>query len=292
MHDPFGPPVASIRAAVARALDEDLTPLGDITSALLPSGLQSSAEFVARASGVLAGAACATEAFVQVDASVGVTWLAVDGEDVDAKQVLGHVRGPLASILTAERTALNFVCHLSGVATLTREFVDAARASGGHARIWDTRKTTPGLRSLEKAAVRAGGGANHRGNLSDWVLLKDNHLAYLSIEDAVAKARQMWPARTVHVECDHLSQVERALATGADALLLDNMSTDEVRQCVEAVDRHAASHGRRPLLEVSGNVTLQTVAGYAATGVDCISSSALTQSAPALDIGLDIEVVR
>jgi nicotinate-nucleotide pyrophosphorylase (carboxylating) len=291
MHDPFGPPTASVRAAVARALDEDLTPLGDITSALLPDDVQASADFVSRAPGVLSGTACATETFAQVDPSVGVTWLATDGDDLDAKQVLGRVQGPLASLLTAERTALNFVCHLSGVATLTRQFVDAAKASGGHARIWDTRKTTPGLRSLEKAAVRAGGGVNHRGNLSDWVLLKDNHLAHLSIEDAVVKARQMWPARTVHVECDHLSQVERALTAGADALLLDNMSTDEVRECVEATDRHVAAHGgRRPLLEVSGNVTLQTVAGYAAIGVDCISSSALTQSAPALDIGLDIDV--
>jgi nicotinate-nucleotide pyrophosphorylase (carboxylating) len=276
---------------VARALDEDLTPLGDITSALLPPGLHASADFVARAPGVLAGTACATEAFAELDAAVTVTWLAMDGDDLDAKQVLGRVHGPLPSLLTAERTALNFLCHLSGVATLTRQFVEAAEASGGHARIWDTRKTTPGLRSLEKAAVRAGGGANHRGNLSDWVLLKDNHLAHLDIEDAVGQARQMWPARTVHVECDHLSQVERALAAGADALLLDNMTMDEVRQCVEATDRHVeANGGRRPLLEVSGNVTLQTVAGYAATGVDCISSSALTQNAPALDIGLDIEV--
>jgi len=291
MHDPFGPPVASVRAAVARALDEDLTPLGDITSALLPARLQASADFVSRAPGVLAGTACATEAFGQVDATVAVTWLATDGDDLDAKQVLGRAHGPLASLLTVERTALNFLCHLSGVATLTRQFVEAAKASGGHARIWDTRKTTPGLRSLEKAAVRAGGGANHRGNLSDWVLLKDNHLARLSIEDAVAEARRAWPARTVHVECDRLSQVERALAAGADALLLDNMTTDGVRQCVEVTDRYIeANGGRRPLLEVSGNVTLGTVAGYAATGVDCISSSALTQSAPALDIGLDIEV--
>src|SRR5262249_3377415 len=153
--------------------------------------------------------------------------------------------------------------------------------SGGHARIWDTRKTTPGLRALEKAAVRAGGGVNHRGNLSDWLLLKDNHLAHLSIEDAVIKARESWPARTVHVECDDVSQVERALAAGADALLLDNMTTEEVRECVAVADRHTSAHGgRRPLLEVSGNVTLETVGGYAATGVDCISSSALTQSAP------------
>jgi nicotinate-nucleotide pyrophosphorylase (carboxylating) len=290
MRDPFGPPLAAVRAAVARALDEDLTPLGDVTSALLPSELQASAEFVSRVPGVLAGTACATEAFAQIDESVVVTWHAADGEDVDAKQVLGEVQGPLASILTAERTALNFLCHLSGVATLTRQFVDAAKDSGGHARIWDTRKTMPGLRSLEKAAVRAGGGVNHRGNLSDWVLLKDNHLSVLGIEDAVTKARATWPARTVHVECDDRSQVERAIASGADALLLDNMSTAEVRQCVELADRLAASRGgRRPLLEVSGNVTLQTVAGFAATGVDCISSSALTQSAPALDIGLDIE---
>jgi nicotinate-nucleotide pyrophosphorylase (carboxylating) len=291
MHDPLGPPIASVRAAVARALDEDLTPLGDITSALLPPDLHASGDFVARSPGVLAGVACAAEAFAQIDASVVVTWVAGDGDDVDSKQVLGRVHGPLPSILTAERTALNFLCHLSGVATQTRRFVDAARASGGQARIWDTRKTTPGLRSLEKAAVRSGGGSNHRGNLSDWVLLKDNHLVHLSIEDAVVKSRRTWPARTVHVECDHLAQVERALAAGADALLLDNMTPDEVRRCVDAAERHAESHGgRRPLLEVSGNVTLETVGGYATTGVDCISSSALTQSAPALDIGLDIEV--
>jgi nicotinate-nucleotide pyrophosphorylase (carboxylating) len=291
MHDPLGPPIASVRAAVARALDEDLTPLGDITSALLPHELTTAADFVARSPGVLAGIACASEAFAQIDESVEVNWLAVDGDDVDAKQVLGRVQGPLRSILTAERTALNFLGHLSGVATATRRFVDAANAGDGRAAIWDTRKTTPGLRALEKAAVRAGGGVNHRGNLSDWVLLKDNHLAHLGIEDAVSRARDMWPARTVHVECDHLSQVERALAAGADAILLDNMTTNEVRECVAAADRHAAAHGgKRPLLEVSGNVTLQLVAGYAATGIDCISSSVLTQSAPVLDIGLDIEV--
>ncbi len=272
-----------------RALEEDLTPLGDITSALLPADLVASADFVARSPGVLAGVACATEAFSQVDASVDTTWWAADGDDVDAKQLLGRVEGPLASILTSERTALNFLCHLSGVATSTRRFVDAVR--GTNARIWDTRKTTPGLRALEKAAVRAGGGVNHRGNLSDWVLLKDNHIALLGIEDAVARARRQWPARTVHVECDDLSQVERALAAGADALLLDNMSPTEIEDCVAAVDAHAAGHGgRRPLLEVSGQVRLDTVAAYAATGVDTISVGALTNSAPVLDIGLDIEV--
>jgi len=282
------PPIAAVRAAVARALEEDLTPLGDITSALVPASVDATARFVARAPGVLAGVACATEAFRQVDPAAVLQWTAADGDAIDAKQSLGTVEGPLVSILAAERTALNFLCHLSGIATRTRQFVDAA---GGGARIWDTRKTTPGLRALEKAAVRAGGGANHRGNLSDWVLLKDNHIAHLGIADAVARAREQWPARTVHVECDTLAQVEQALAAGADALLLDNMTPDEVRECVALATTHAASHGvRRPLLEVSGNVTLDNVAAYAGTGADCISSGALTISAPVLDIALDIEV--
>ena len=289
MHDPLGPPIASVRVAVARALEEDLTPLGDITSALLPPTLEATADFGVRSGGVLAGVACATETFGQVDESVVVTWSAADGDEVDAKQAVGTVHGSLAAILTAERTALNFLCHLSGVATLTRRFVDAASNSAG-VRIWDTRKTIPGLRALEKAAVRAGGGVNHRGNLSDWVLLKDNHLAVLGIDDAVTRARELWPARTVHVECDDISQVERALEAGADAVLLDNMTPDEVRTCVAAVDTHEALGGRRPLLEVSGNVTLETIGAYAATGIDCISSSTLTMSAPVLDIGLDVEV--
>src|SRR5438045_2788649 len=159
-------PVGAVRAAVARALEEDLTPLGDITSALLPSGLTGNADFVVRTPGVVAGVACATETFAQVDGAVVVDWAAADGDDVDAKQVIGHVSGPLASILTAERTALNFLGHLSGIATATRTLVQAA---GDTTRIWDTRKTTPGLRALEKAAVRGGGGANPRGNHADWV---------------------------------------------------------------------------------------------------------------------------
>jgi nicotinate-nucleotide pyrophosphorylase (carboxylating) len=289
MPDPLGPPITAVRDAVLRALAEDLTPLGDVTSALLPPDLVASADFVARDPGVLAGVACATETFTQVDSSVHTTWWAGDGDHVDKKQVLGQVEGPLASILTSERTALNFLCRLSGVATSTRKYVDAVQGTG--ARIWDTRKTTPGLRALEKAAVRAGGGVNHRGNLSDWILLKDNHLALFGIEEAVARARAQWPGRTVHVECDDLSQVERALAAGADAVLLDNMTPDEVTRCVAAADDHAAAHGgRRPLLEVSGEVGLDTVARFAATGIDCISVGAITKSAPVLDIGLDIEV--
>jgi nicotinate-nucleotide pyrophosphorylase (carboxylating) len=278
------PPIAAVRAAVARALDEDLTPLGDITSGLLPDRVIGEADFVVRMPGVLAGVACATEAFAQVDPSVVVDWESQDGDEVDAKQVIGHVSGPLASILTGERTALNFLGHLSGVATLTRELVVA---TGGAARIWDTRKTTPGLRALEKAAVRAGGGANHRGNLSDWVLLKDNHLTVLGIDEAVGLAHQRWPGRTVHVECDSLDQVEQALRAGADALLLDNMSPDEVRAAVVLANDTGEP---RPLLEVSGGITRETARAYAQTGVDCISVGAITNSAPVLDIGLDIEV--
>jgi nicotinate-nucleotide pyrophosphorylase (carboxylating) len=272
--------------AVGRALDEDLTPLGDLTAALLPDDLEADARFVARAGGVVAGCDCATEAFRQVDETVLVDWRVDDGDRVAPGEVLATVRGRLAPVLTAERTALNFLGHLSGIATLTRAFVDAA-ASSGEARIWDTRKTTPGLRSLEKAAVRAGGGANHRGNLSDWVLLKDNHIARFGIAEAVARARAAWPARTVHVECDRLDQVHEALAAGADALLLDNMTPDEVRACVAAAGTDGGP--RRPLLEASGGITLDRVAAYAATGVDCISIGGLTNAAGVLDIGLDLD---
>jgi nicotinate-nucleotide pyrophosphorylase (carboxylating) len=201
--------------------------------------------------------------------------------------VLATVTGPLASVLTAERTALNFLGHLSGVATQTRAFVEAAAPL----RVWDTRKTTPGLRALEKAAVRAGGGRNHRGNLSDWVMFKDNHLTVLGIGDAVSAARDQWPGRTVHVECERLDQVRQALDAGADALLLDNMTPDEVRQAVAVADERAAATGtRRALLEVSGGITLETVGRYADTGADVVSSGSLTNSAPVLDIGLDIDV--
>jgi nicotinate-nucleotide pyrophosphorylase (carboxylating) len=278
------PPINAVRAAVARALEEDLTPLGDLTSSLLDDGITATAEFVVRADGVLAGVRCATEAFAQIDPAVVVEWSADDGDAVAAGQTVATVRGPLASILTSERTALNFLGHLSGIATLTRVFV---RAAGEGARVWDTRKTTPGLRTLEKAAVRAGGGVNHRGNLSDWIMLKDNHLTVLGIEEAVRRARERWPARTVHVECDSLDQVAQALSAGADAILLDNMSPDDVRRAVELANDEG---GQRPLLEVSGGITRETAGAYARTGVDLMSVGAITNSAPVLDIGLDIEV--
>lgn len=280
------PPVTAVREAVTRALEEDLTPLGDLTSALLPPGTATEARIVARDAGVLAGRACAAETFRQVDASIACDWRTADGDRLEPEQVIGAVSGPLASLLTAERTALNFLGHLSGIATRTRRFVDAA---GPDLAVWDTRKTTPGLRALEKAAVRAGGGANHRGGLSDWVLLKDNHLVALGIDDAVARARRRWPARTVQVECDRPDQVVAALDAGADAVLLDNMSPAEVRRCVGLAEEHAAEHrSRRCLVEISGGITLETIGTYAGTGADRVSSGSLTNSAPVLDIGLDI----
>jgi nicotinate-nucleotide pyrophosphorylase (carboxylating) len=283
--DPFP---AAVRDAVARALAEDLTPLGDVTSSLLPEGTACVADFVPRKDGVLAGTACATEAFAQLDASVEVSWVAADGDLVTAGSTIGTVSGPMASVLTGERTALNFLCHLSGVATITRRFADAA-ASGGSARIWDTRKTTPGLRTLQKAAVRAGGAVNHRGNLSDWVMFKDNHLAVLGIAEAVASAKATWPGRLVHVEATDLEQLAQALEAGADAVLLDNMTPEEAKAAVALVDDWVANKGGgRPLLECSGGITVETAGAYAAAGIDLISSSQITQSAPALDIGLDI----
>lgn len=285
MRPDLAPPRFVVVEAVGRALAEDLTPLGDLTSAVLPPDLRATARVVARESGVLAGAACAQEAFAQVDAEVDVLWRRDDGDRLEAGTEIASVTGWLGSLLTAERTALNFLGHLSGIATRTAAFVAAA---GDGARIWDTRKTTPGLRSLEKAAVRAGGGANHRGNLSDWVMLKDNHLALLGMTGAVEAARSRWPGRTIHVECDTLGQVGEALTAGADALLLDNMSPARVSEAVALVRADDGSR-RPPLLEASGGITLATVGAYAATGVDCISIGGLTNAAPVLDIGLDLD---
>jgi nicotinate-nucleotide pyrophosphorylase (carboxylating) len=282
----FSPPITAVRPAVGRALEEDLVPLGDISSALLPDDARADARFVTRADGVLAGTDCATEAFAQLDPTITCHWVAGDGDHVRAGDVLGTVEGPLAPVLTAERTALNFLCHLSGVATLTQRFVEAA---GPTITVWDTRKTTPGLRALEKAAVRAGGAVNHRGNLSEWVMLKDNHLTVLGVADGVARARAAYPGKLVHIECDTVEKVQEALEAGADALLLDNMEPEDARHCVKLADEHAAAaRRRRPLIELSGGITLETVRRFADLGADLVSSGAITNSAPVLDIGLDI----
>lgn len=274
------PPISAVREAVARAVAEDVLPLGDLTAGLLSRTTIGRAAFVSREDGVLAGRLCAAEALRQIDDSLRVTWNVDDGSPLQAGTVIGVVGGVLASILTAERTALNFLSHLSGVATLTRRYVD--NVAGTHARIWDTRKTTPGLRALEKAAVRAGGGRNHRGSLSEFVLVKDNHLGAMSITEAITRARDRWPGRVVEVECDRLDQVAEAVGAGAWMVLLDNMTPEHVREAVALVD------GRIPV-EVSGGVTLETVRAYAEAGADLISAGALTHSAPILDIGLDVE---
>lgn len=282
---PADPPRHAVRAAVELALAEDLTPLGDLSAALVPGEARASAALASRAEGVFAGRACVEEAFAQVDPEVTVHWQLGDGDDLAAGTVVARVDGPLRAILTGERTALNFARHLSGVATLTRRFVEAV---GPEVLVWDTRKTLPGLRALEKAAVRAGGGANHRGNLSDWVMLKDNHLAVLDVAAAVARAREVWPGRTIHVECDSLERAVAAAEAGADALLLDNLGPEDAAKAVTAAREALA--GRRCLIEASGGITLETVATYATTGVDAVSAGALTDSARALDLGLDVDL--
>jgi len=270
--------MTAVRGVVSRALEEDLAPLGDITGALIPVDIYVQAELVAREEGILAGRLCATEAFVQVDANVVLSWSLDDGEELDIGSRIAIVEGPLPSLLAAERTALNLLCHLSGVASLTRRYV---RAAAGQARIRDTRKTTPGLRALEKAAVRAGGGVNHRGSLSDGILIKDNHLGGLPIEALVRRARLRWPGRSIEVECDTQDQVQQALEAGADLILLDNMDPQRAAECVKRADG-------RCLVEVSGGVTLETVGAFADAGADLISVGAITHSAPILDIGLDL----
>ena len=245
------PPAPAVTEAVTRALAEDLLPLGDLTAALIPAGAHGSLAVVARAGGVLAGGRCADETFRRVDPALEVRWHRGDGDELNSGQVVAEVSGPLRSILTAERTALNFLGHLSGVASLTRQFVRVVTAVDPAVRVLDTRKTLPGLRALEKAAVRAGGGHNHRASLSDAVLVKDNHLAGMRIGEAVARALAAWPGRMVEVECDRPDQVEEACAAGATVVMLDNMTPEEAARCVALV-RAGSSFGRRPLVEVSG----------------------------------------
>ncbi len=279
MNGDFDPPAVVVSELVTRTLAEDFGALGDLTSiATIPDDATGNAGIVARRWGVLAGRASATEVFRQVDPDVTLRWSVADGDAIDVDQVLATVTGNLRSILAAERSVLNLLQHASGIATLTREYVQAAQ---GRIRIRDTRKTLPGLRAIEKAAVRAGGGFNHREGLSDAVLIKDNHLAFLDLTAAVERSKVRWPGRTVEVECDTLAQVREAVAAATDLILLDNMSPDEVREAVTAVD------GMVPL-EISGGVTFETIRDYAGTGAEFVSVGALTHSAPALDIALDI----
>lgn len=279
MTTPFDPPSPALRTVVANALAEDLGILGDVTSiACIPDDALGEARFVAREEGVLAGTAAATEVYRQVDDHLTLVWRGVDGQAVAAGEVLATVSGSLQSILTGERVALNFLTHCSGVASLTRRYV---RSAHGKTRIRDTRKTLPGLRSIEKAAVRAGGGYNHRDSLSDAVLIKDNHIAGADVCRAIERARARWPGRVIEVECDTAEQVVSAVSARPDLILLDNMTPEEVRAVVATVE------GAVPL-EVSGGVDLTNVAAYAEAGPDFIAIGALTHSARALDIGLDV----
>lgn len=269
------------REIVALALEEDIG-AGDITTALsVPPHVRGRGMFLAKQGGVLAGIDVARECFRQVDAGVDFTAGLADGETFFAGTILAVVEGAAGSLLTAERVALNFLQRLCGIASLTRQFVE--RINGTGARITDTRKTTPGLRALEKAAVRAGGGCNHRFALYDGILLKDNHLAVGGgVRSTVAAARAGAPhTLRVEVEVTSLEQLAEAVEAGADIALLDNMSVEMMQEAV----RQAKG---RIILEASGGVNLDTVAAIAATGVDYISVGALTHSAPAVDISLDV----
>ncbi len=280
----------ALRELVARALAEDIGS-GDITSeATVPAGARARARIVQKQAGVVFGLEAAAEAFRQAGAEE-FEGLEAEGSWRDAVPAdVASVSGPARALLAAERTALNLVCHLSGVATLTARLVDAVQ--GTDARILDTRKTTPGLRVVEKAAVAAGGGQNHRLGLHDAVLIKENHIALAGgLAEAVRSARAAEPGRDIEVECQNAADVEEALGVGADRLLLDNMSPDELRSAVAARDDAAKAHGPVVTLEASGGVTLDNVAEIAATGVDFISVGALTHSAPALDLTMLLEPV-
>jgi nicotinate-nucleotide pyrophosphorylase (carboxylating) len=274
---------AAVAHLVRAALAEDLAGGVDVTTlATVPAGQRSVADVVARAPGVLAGVAVAEAAFT-VGGQVTTTPVRSDGEPVGAGDVVLTVGGPTVGLLTAERTALNLLCHLSGVATLTRRWVDAIAGTGAVVR--DTRKTTPLLRALEKHAVRCGGGRNHRMSLSDAALIKDNHVvAAGGVAAAYRLVRERWPALEIEVEVDTVADAVAAADAGADLVLLDNMSADQLRAAVRAV-------GGRARLEASGGLTLQAARDVAATGVDFLAVGALTHSAPVLDLGLDLRPV-
>jgi nicotinate-nucleotide pyrophosphorylase (carboxylating) len=278
----------ALQALVERFLEEDIG-FGDITTlSVVPATTRGHGRLIAKAPLVIAGLEVAQAAFEVVDARVQWQSAVRDGMAVQPGSILAELHGPGRALLTAERVALNLLQRLSGVATLTRRYVDAVQHT--QARVIDTRKTTPGLRVLEKYAVRVGGGHNHRFGLADGVLIKDNHIAIVgSIKNAIAAVRaHVSHLQKIEVEVDRIDQISEALMAGADAILLDNMTPEQTREAVALV--RSQPGGERILLESSGGVTLETVRAYAEAGVDLISSGALTHSAPAVDIGLDIEM--
>ncbi len=274
--------------AVADALAEDLGRAGDITTdAIVPREARAEGVIAARKAGIIAGLQFAEAAFKTFDHDATVEAVAVDGAELGAGDVVARVHGRARALLTAERTALNFLGHLSGIATLTHRYVAAIAGTGAH--VCGTRKTTPGLRAFEKYAIRMGGGANHRFGLDDAVLIKDNHIVIAGGVGAAIRAAKAHAGHMVkvEVEVDSLDQLEAALAHGPDAVLLDNMEPEMLAEAVRCVRAHGERHGRAPVTEASGGVTLDTVRAIAETGVDLISVGALTHSAPVLDLGLD-----
>jgi nicotinate-nucleotide pyrophosphorylase (carboxylating) len=274
---------SAYRDLVASALAEDIGS-GDVTTKAIVTGdVRGHGVLVAKSALIVAGLAVAGEAFAQVDRATALRARVNDGAACEPGVVLGEVRGPARALLTAERVALNFLQRLSGIATLTRQFVDAAE---GRITVLDTRKTTPTLRALEKYAVRVGGGTNHRFGLYDAFLIKDNHIRIAGgIVPAVQRARRSRPDLQVEVEAQSREQVDDALAAGVDVLLVDNLRVEEVAEAV------ARARGRARV-EISGGVTLDRIPALAATGADFVSIGALTHSAPAADISLEIEIER
>jgi nicotinate-nucleotide pyrophosphorylase (carboxylating) len=277
----YKPPIDLVK----QALEEDGAFFDITTLSTVPPGQQTNATIITRQAGVIAGLGVAAETFRTFDARVSVELRVQDGATVQPNDVLARLSGPARSILSAERVALNFLGRLSGIATLTAHCVRAIE--GTHVRILDTRKTTPGLRSLEKAAVQLGGGHNHRFGLSDGVLIKDNHIkAAGGIERAVVAARRLAPHMLkIEVECETLAEVQEAIVAGADVILLDNMDVATMRSAVETIRQCAP----QILIEASGNIGthMERLAAVAATGVDFISLGALTHSAPNFDISLE-----
>jgi nicotinate-nucleotide pyrophosphorylase (carboxylating) len=268
------------REIVRRALDEDIGS-GDVTTeATVGADRRARGVFLVKADCVVAGLDVALEAFRLLDPGIGATVHRRDGDRCQAGEEIAEVSGPARALLVGERTALNFLQRLSGIATRARRFVDAA---GGRIVVLDTRKTTPGLRVLEKYAVRAGGAANHRAGLFDAVLIKDNHIRLAGgVAEAIARMRESQPGLPIEIEAQSLDEVDAALAAGVEILLVDNMSTDEIRAAV------TRARGRAKV-EISGGVTLERIPELAATGADFVSVGALTHSAPAVDISFELE---
>jgi nicotinate-nucleotide pyrophosphorylase (carboxylating) len=271
---------ALYRETVRRALAEDLGWGDATTDATVPAEQRAKGIILAKSPCVLAGLDVATEAFRQLDPGCAITARRRDGERCEPGDVVAELRGLAAPMLTAERTALNFLQRLSGIATLTRRFVDA---SGGRITVLDTRKTTPTLRALEKYAVRAGAGTNHRAGLDDGVLIKDNHVRLAGgVIEAVQRMKAAKPEMPIEVEAQSLEQVDQALEAAADIILVDNLPVDQIKEAV----RRARG---RAQIEVSGGVTLDRMAELAATGADYVSIGALTHSAPAADLSFELE---